>query len=139
MAFSLVVLLALPRRRTRHAGIDTDRQTSAGRSGPRPARQGGGGTADSIQITLTWASPLDKFKLAGLRLVGQHGVLAVASRVQRKPSKLKVTTTTSSTFAVLHVSHLKKGTLRFAVQAAKVASGEPQATLITQVGQSARR
>jgi hypothetical protein len=98
-----------------------------------------GAATKSIQITLSWASPLDKFKLTGLRLVGQNGVLAVASRVHRKPSKLKVTTTSSSTFTVLHVSHLKKGTLRFSVKAAKVASGEPQATLITQVGQSSHK
>jgi hypothetical protein len=95
-----------------------------------------GAATHSIQITLTWASPLDKFKLAGLRLVGKGGLLAVASRAHRRPSKLKVTTTSSSTFTVLHVSGLKKGTLRFAVKAAKVASGEPQATLTTQVGQS---
>lgn len=95
----------------------------------------GAGTR-SLQIVLSWSSPLDKFKLTGLRLVGKHGLLAVASKA---PAKLKVTTTGSSTFTILHVSHLRKGTLHFAVKAVKVGSGAPQATLITQVGRSSHR
>ncbi len=96
-----------------------------------------GAKTKSIQITLTWASPLDKFKLVGLRLLGKQGLLATASRKRhhRKPSKLKVTTTTSSTFTILRVSKLKKGKLRFKVKALKVGSGAPKATLTTQVGQ----
>ena len=39
-----------------------------------------GAKTKSIQITLTWASPLDKFKLVGLRLLGKQGLLATASR-----------------------------------------------------------
>ena len=95
-----------------------------------------GAKTKSIQITLTWASPLDKFKLVGLRLVGKQGLLATASRRgrHRKPSKLKVTTTSSSTFTILRVSKLKKGKLRFKVKALKVGSGSPKATLTTQVG-----
>jgi hypothetical protein len=91
-----------------------------------------GAATKSIQITLTWASPLDKFKLSGLRLVGRHGLLAVASR---KPAKLQVTTEGSTTFTVVTVSHLRKGTLRFSVKGAKVASSA-KATLTTQIGQS---
>jgi von Willebrand factor type A domain len=95
-----------------------------------------GARTKSIQITLTWANPLDKFKLVGLRLVGKRGVLATASRKRhRKPSKLKVTTTNSKTFAIVRVSKLKKGKLRFKVKALKVSSGSPKATLTTQVGQ----
>jgi hypothetical protein len=93
-----------------------------------------GAATKTVQITLTWTNPLDKFKLTGLRLVGQNGVLAVASR---KPGKLKVTKTTSSTFTILKVSKLRKGTLRFKVKGAKVESGS-KATLTTQVGQSRR-
>jgi hypothetical protein len=93
-----------------------------------------GAATKTIQITLTWASPLDKFKLTGLALVGKTGVLAVASR---RPGKLKVTKTTSSTFTILKISKLRKGTLRFKVKAAKVASGA-KATLTTQVGQARR-
>jgi hypothetical protein len=95
-----------------------------------------GAASKKLQITLTWASPLDKFKLSGLALIGKQGVLAVASR---KPGKLQVTKTTSSTFTIVKVSGLRKGTLRFNVKAAKVASGAPKATLTTQVGQSTHR
>jgi hypothetical protein len=102
-----------------------------------------GASTKSIQIALTWASPLDKFKIYGLRLVGQGGVLAVASRrhpaAHRKPAKLKVKRTTSTTFTILDVSRLKKGTLRFRVKATQIGSGEPKATLTTQVGQRSHR
>jgi hypothetical protein len=96
-----------------------------------------GAATKTIQITLTWASPLDKFKLNGLALLGKNGVLAVASR-SHPPGKLKVTKTTSSTFTIVKISKLRKGTLRFKVKAAKVGSGA-KATLTTQVGQSSRR
>jgi hypothetical protein len=97
-----------------------------------------GAATKSIQITLTWTSPLDKFNVSGLRLTGPKGLIAVASR-PHKPSKLKVTTTTSSTFAVVKVSHLRKGRLHFAVKATKIGSGAPKVTLTTQVGQSSHR
>jgi len=95
-----------------------------------------GAATKTLQITLTWASPLDKFKLNGLALVGKGGLLAVASR---KPGKLKVTKTASSTFTIVKISGLRKGTLRFNVKAATVASGAPKATLTTQVGQSTHK
>ncbi|HSS04878.1 MAG TPA: vWA domain-containing protein [Solirubrobacterales bacterium] len=95
-----------------------------------------GAATKTLQITLTWSSPLDKFKVSGLRLVGKNGLLAVASRA---PGKLTVTKSPSSTFTILKVSGLRKGTLHFSVKAAKVASGAPQATLTTQVGQSTHK
>jgi hypothetical protein len=98
-----------------------------------------GSATKSIQITLTWASPLDKFKISGLRLVGRKGLIAVAARRHVKPSKLKVSRTTSTTFTVLKVSGLRKGRLHFSVRAAKVASGAPKVSLTTQVSQSSRR
>ena len=97
-----------------------------------------GAATKSIQITLTWASPLDKFKVSGLRLTGPRGLIAVASR-PHKPSKLKVTTTASTTFTVLKVSGLRKGRLHFAVKATKVGSGAPKVSLTTQVSQSSHR
>jgi len=97
-----------------------------------------GAATKSIQITLTWASPLDKFKLSGLRLTGPKGLIAVASR-PKKPAKLKVSKTVSTTFTVLKVSHLRKGKLNFAVKAISVGSGAPKVTLTTQVGQSSHR
>jgi hypothetical protein len=99
-----------------------------------------GAATKSIQITLTWASPLDKFKLSGLRLIGAKGrLLAIAPRRARKPAKLKVSSSVSATFAVVKVSHLHKGRLSFAVKAAKIGSGQPKVSLTTQVGQSSRK
>lgn len=98
-----------------------------------------GGATKSVQITLTWTSPLDKFKLSGLRLVNKGHLLAVASRPGKKPGKLKVSRTVSSTFAVIKVSHLHKGQLSFAVKAATVGSGAPKVSLTTQVGQSSHK
>lgn len=100
----------------------------------------GAGTR-AIQITLTWASPLDLFKISGLKLVSGGQTLAVASAARRgprhvKPHKLKIERTTSSTFTVLNVSKLTKGSLQFRVSAAKVASGSPKASLTTQVSQA---
>ncbi|HWA53543.1 MAG TPA: VWA domain-containing protein [Solirubrobacterales bacterium] len=100
-----------------------------------------GANTKSIQITLTWTSPLDKFKLSGLKLSNKGHLLAVAARrgKVRKPGKLKVSRKVSSTFTVLQVSHLHKGQLSFKVRAAKVGSGEPKVSLTTQVSQSARK
>ena len=92
-----------------------------------------GDATKQLQITLSWASSLDKFKLLGLRIVGKNGPVAVASRV----GKLKVTKKNGTTFVVLKVSRVKKGTLRFKVKAAKVASGA-KAKVTTQVSQSRR-
>jgi hypothetical protein len=97
-----------------------------------------GAATKSIQIALSWASPLDLFKVSGLKLVSGGRTVAVAARAQ-KPRKLKVTRTTSSTFTVLKVSGLTPGKLRFKVTAAKVASGVPKATLTTQVSQRSHR
>jgi von Willebrand factor type A domain len=97
-----------------------------------------GASTNAVQITLSWTNPLDKFKLSGLRLVGAHGPIAVAPR-PRKPRKLKVSEATGSTFSVLKISGLKKGTLHFRVKAASLGSGAPRATLTTQVGQKASR
>ena len=62
-----------------------------------------GAKTKSIQITLTWTSPLDKFKISGLKLIEQRPLLAVAARPGkvRKPGKLKVSSKVSSTFTVL--------------------------------------
>jgi hypothetical protein len=97
-----------------------------------------GAATKSIQITLTWTSPLDKFKVSGLRLTGPKGLIAVASR-PKKPAKLKVTKAVSTTFTVLKVSHLRKGKLHFAVKATAIGSGAPKVSLTTQVGQSSHR
>jgi hypothetical protein len=104
------------------------------------------GQTRAIQITLTWANPLDRFKLYGLKIVAGGQTVAKASassasasrhRHRRKPRKLKVEQKASSTFTVLTIKHLRKGRLRFKVRAAKLGSAS-EATLITQVSQSRR-
>ena len=91
----------------------------------------GAGTK-SVQIALTWSSPLDRFTIGHLRLVRQGRTLAVAARVRT----LKIKATKSATFTVLTVSRLSKGTLSFKVKATRVGSGQPKVTLTTQVRQS---
>src|ERR1700682_4146004 len=95
----------------------------------------GAGTK-SIQVVLTWASPLDKFTISNLKLVSQGRTIAQAAR---KVKKLKVKVTTSPTFTLLKVSGLAKGKLTFKVKAAAIGSGQPLVTLTTQVGQSSTK
>lgn len=90
-----------------------------------------GAATKTLQITLSWASPADKFKVAGIKLVA-HGKVIGAARPHIV--KLKVKRTNSATFQVLKVSKLRKGTLRFVVKAAKIGSGAPKVKLTTQVG-----
>jgi hypothetical protein len=91
-------------------------------------------TTKSVQVALTWSSPLDAFTLSGLKLVAHGKTIAAGARA--KVRKLKVKTTKSATFTILKISRLKAGTLRFKVKATKVGSGAPQVTLTTQVSQS---
>jgi hypothetical protein len=93
----------------------------------------------SAQLALSWSSPLDKFTLSGVKIVSKGRTVAKASKKHKKPKKLKVTVKTGSTFAVVKVSRLVKGSLRFKVKAATVGSGAPQVTLTTQVSQSRRK
>lgn len=90
-----------------------------------------GGSTKTLQIVLSWASSLDKFKLAGLRLVAKGNLIAAA---RPKVRKLQVKKESGQTFLVAKISGLRKGTLRFSVKAAKVGSGEPKVKLTTQVG-----
>ena len=92
-------------------------------------------TSRSAQLALTWASPLDRFKISGLKIV-RHG--RVVARAARK-HKLTVKVRTGSTFAVVKVSRLVRGRLRFNVKATMIGSGQPKVTLTTQVSQSRRR
>lgn len=90
-----------------------------------------GASTKSLQVALTWASPLDKFTISQLKLV-RHG--KTIARAARHIKKLKVSTVTSPTFTVLKISGLSKGKLTFKVKAATIGSGQPQVTLTTQVG-----
>ena len=95
-----------------------------------------GANTKSIQIALTWVSPLDRFTISNLRLINHGRTVARAAR--RKVRKLKVKTSTSPTFTVLKVSGLTKGKLSFKVRAAAIGSGAPKVTLTTQVSQSSK-
>jgi hypothetical protein len=92
-----------------------------------------GASTKSLQVALTWASPLDKFTISQLKVV-RHG--RTVARAARRVRKLKVTSVTSPTFTVLKVSGLTKGRLSFKVTATTVGSGQPQVTLTTQVGRT---
>ena len=94
-------------------------------------------TSRSAQLALSWTSPLDRFTISGLKIVRKGKVVAKASR--KRARKLKVKVRTGSTFAVVKVSRLVKGTLRFKVKATTIGSGQPRVTLTTQVSQSRRR
>jgi von Willebrand factor type A domain len=90
--------------------------------------------SNSAQLALTWTSPLDTFKIKGLKIV-QHGDVVAARRV----GHLKVKIIKGTTYMVVKVSRLVAGKLHFKVKAAKIGSGAPEVTLTTQVSQSKSR
>jgi hypothetical protein len=90
--------------------------------------------SNSAQFALTWTSPLDKFKITGLKIV-QHGDVVAARGVRH----LKVKITKGTTYMVVKVTKLVPGKLHFKVKAAEVGSGAPEVTLTTQVSQSKSR
>jgi hypothetical protein len=90
--------------------------------------------SNSAQLTLTWTSPLDTFKIKGLKIV-QHGDVVAARGVRH----LKVKITKGTTYVVVKVTKLVPGKLHFKLTAAKVGSGAPEVTLTTQVSQSKSR
>jgi hypothetical protein len=98
-----------------------------------------GSKSKSAQLALSWTSPLDKFTISGIKVLRKGKVVAKSARKHKKPKKLKVTVKTGSTFAVVKVSRLVKGKLKFKVKATTIGSGQPQVTLTTQVSQSRRR
>jgi hypothetical protein len=87
--------------------------------------------ATSAQLALTWTSPLDKFKIKGLRIT-RHGDVVAARGIHH----LKVKITKGSTFMVVKVSKLVPGDLHFTVKATDIGSGAPTVTLTTQVSQT---
>jgi hypothetical protein len=86
----------------------------------------------SAQLALSWTSPLDKFRISGLKIVRHGKVVAKSSRAR----KLKVTVTTGATNVVVKVKRLVRGKLRFKVKAVTVGSGQPKVALTTQVTQA---
>ena len=89
-------------------------------------------SARSAQIALSWPSPLDKFKISGIRIIRGGHVVARTAKVR----KLKISVKKGTTFTVVKVKRLVKGKLRFTVKATKVGSGVPKVSLTTQVSQT---
>jgi hypothetical protein len=94
-----------------------------------------GAKSRSAQLTLSWASPLDRFRITGIRVVRHGKPVAKAAKVR----KLRITVRSGSTFSVVKVSRLVKGRMTFKVKAVKVGSGAPKVKLTTQVSQSRHR
>ena len=90
--------------------------------------------AKSAQIAISWASPLDKFKISGLRIIRGGKIVAKTAKAR----KLKIKVNQGATFAVVKVRRLVKGKLRFTVKATQIGSGQPKVTLTTQVSQTRR-
>jgi len=84
------------------------------------------------QLTLSWGSPLDAFTISNLRIVNHGKTVAVGARRRR----ITVTRRLGTTFLVLKLSQLVRGSLRFNVKASKLGSGAPKVNLTTQVSQS---
>jgi len=91
-----------------------------------------GASTKVLQIVVSWANPGDKFTISKLKLLQKGKVVAAAPRPKR-PAKLGVKRTLSSTFVVLKVSGLHKGTLKFVLTGKRVSSGG-RAKVTTQVG-----
>lgn len=111
----------------------SDSFSKAGKSKSHAIRLTSG--ARSAQLTLSWASPLDKFSIGGFTIVRKGHKVAQAAKVR----KLKVTKSSGATFVVVKITKLVKGSLHFRVKATKIGSGAPHVTLTTQVAQSRRR
>jgi hypothetical protein len=77
-------------------------------------------------FALTWANPLDRFTIAGVRLVDSK-------------RKLKLGRRRGATFTTVRVSGLMRGKLRFAVKPTRLADPGSEVDLTTQVSRSSGR
>lgn len=91
-----------------------------------------GAKTRSIQLTLSWGSPLDAFTIGSLKEVSKGRTVATGAKVR----KLKVTRRSGTTFTVVKVTGVVPGSLRFSVKPTKLGSGAPKVSLTTQVSQS---
>jgi hypothetical protein len=88
--------------------------------------------ARSAQVALSWSSPLDAFAIANVRIVKAGRILALAAGAR----KIKLTTHQGTTFLVVKLSPLVRGTLLFDVSATQIESGARRVKLTTQVSES---
>lgn len=109
--------------------------TRSGQSKNRSVRLPGG--VRSVNTTLTWDSPENRFDITNIRVVRRGKTVARGSRVR----KLRVQKRRGPTFVTVKVSRLVKGKLAFRLRARRVEevglSGAAQLT--TQVVRSRRR
>lgn len=111
----------------------TDTFSSAGQSKTRSTRISS--STRSIDLVMTWTSPLDVFTIGSLKLKTSRGTTISVAR-----KRLKITRVAGKTFLNVHVSGLKRGKLRFKLRAKTLASGVGAGvTLTTQATQSRRR
>lgn len=88
------------------------------------------GKSRSAQLTLSWTSPLDAFKIKKVK-IKRHGRV-----VATKGHPLKIRTKNGATYLVIKVTRLVPGKLTFVVKNTVAGSGAPQVTVTTQVSQS---
>lgn len=88
----------------------------------------------SVDLVLSWTSPLDVFTIGSIRLRTSNGTIASISR-----RHLKIKRVAGKTFLNVHVSGLKRGKLRFKLHAKTLGSGAGGVTLTTQATQNRRR
>lgn len=90
--------------------------------------------AKSIDLTLTWASPLDSFTITGIRLKPRHGAtISIAKK------RLKIKRVSGKTYLSAKVSGLKRGKLLFKLKAKTLGSGGGNVSLTTQAVPSKKR
>lgn len=89
----------------------------------------------SIDLVLSWTSPLDAFTIGSIKLRTSRGTIASISR-----KHLKIKRSAGKTFLNVHVSGLKRGKLRFKLRATTLGSATGSGvTLTTQATQNRRR
>lgn len=93
-----------------------------------------GSNSKSVDLTMTWASPLDKFSISGLVLKTSNG-----TKISVAKKRLKIKRSSGKTFLDLHIRGVKAGKLHFKLKIKTLGSSTfSGATLTTQVVPSKR-
>jgi hypothetical protein len=86
----------------------------------------------AAQVALSWSSPLDTFSISNIRILRKGRAVAVGA----SSHAIKLTRRQGTTFLVLKLTSLLRGTLLFDVTATDIGSGARRVSLTTQVSQS---
>lgn len=84
-----------------------------------------GRRAKSLELVLTWSSPLNRFDLKSVALKSRRG----------KKRRLKIRRIRGETFLTVRISNLRQGTLRFQLVARKLGQAGTGVNLTTQASQ----